>query len=117
MGCRACGAAIFSRRSVMSRRITVGVLVFGLTALAVSTQQPGTAGAVQKNNPAVLQLQQQNQQLKAANQQLQQQVQQLQSQLKQSQKDDAKDSKAAKADSKTAKDAQSIADGYKNAGL
>ena len=34
----------------MTRRITVGVLVFGLSALAVTTQQP-TPAAAQKVNP------------------------------------------------------------------
>jgi TolA-binding protein len=94
----------------MSRRISVCVLLFGLTAVAVTTQQPGTAGAVQKVNPQVAKLQQQNQLLQQQNQQLQTQLQQAQADLKKAQKDD-------KTDSKSAKDAQAVVDGYKNAGL
>lgn len=94
----------------MSRRITVGVFGLGLAALAVATQQPGTARAVQRVNPQVAQLQQQNQQLRA-------EVQQLQAQLKQAQADAKKAQKDDKTDNKSAKDAQAAADGYKNAGL
>lgn len=93
----------------MTRRITVGVLLFGLSALALTTQQPGTAGAQQKN-PQVAQLQAANQQLQVANQQLQARVKQLEAELKKSQKDD-------KSDDKAVKDAKGVADGYKNAGL
>jgi TolA-binding protein len=93
----------------MTRRITVGVLLFGLSALAVTTQQPGTAAA-QKVNPQVAQLQQQNQALRN-------EVAQLQAQLKQAQGDASKAKKDDKKDSKAATDAQAIADGYKNAGL
>src|SRR5438477_8768050 len=100
----------------MSRRMTVCVLLFGLTALAVTTQQPGTATA-QKVNPQVAQLQQQNQVLRNEVTQLQAQLKQAQADLKAAQGDTKKAKADDKADSKSAKDAQSIVDGYKNAGL
>jgi type II secretory pathway pseudopilin PulG len=89
----------------MSRRLTVGVLLFGLSAVAVVSQQPGPVTAQNKNKVAVLQ--QEVVQLQAANAALQQQVNQLQSQLK----------KSSKADDKTAKSLQSTVDGFRNAGL
>ena len=68
----------------MSRRMTVCVLLFGLTALAVTTQQPGTATA-QKVNPQVAQLQQQNQVLRNEVTQLQAQLKQAEARLWESQ--------------------------------
>ena len=97
----------------MSSRLTVGVLLFGLSAVAVVSQQPGPAAAqAQKKNTVAL-LQQEVNQLQAANAQLQQQVNQsfqgnqLQSQLK----------KASSADDKNAKSLQTTIDGFRNAGL
>src|SRR5882672_7493786 len=74
----------YPRRSVMTRRMTVGVLLFGAAAVAlVSLQRPEVQAAPQKGNAAalqqkILQLEQANAQLQQANAQLQQQVKQLQ---------------------------------------
>src|SRR5262245_37737318 len=77
--------ARFPRRSVMSRRLTVGVLLFGAAALALlSLQQPERVAAQQKGNATavqqkILQLEQANATLQQQNAQLQQQIKQLQS--------------------------------------
>src|SRR5438445_7691066 len=96
----------------MSRRLTVCVLLFGLTALAVTTQQATPVVAVQKNQ--VLQLQQQLQQANQINQQLRQENQRLNAELKKANKDTKDTDKTSKKDEKSAK---TTLDGYKNAGL
>jgi parvulin-like peptidyl-prolyl isomerase len=89
----------------MSSRLTVGVLLFGLSAVAVVSQQAGPVAAQKKNTVALLQ--QEVNQLQAANAQLQQQVNQLQAKL----------NKTTSADGKNAKSLQSTIDGFRNAGL
>ena len=99
----------------MTRRMTLGVLLFGAAALAlVSLPRPEPAAAMQKGAAAmqqqIAQLQQANAQLQQANAQLQQQVKQLQADAKKTSKDDkTKDDKS--------KDVQTTLDGFKNAGL
>lgn len=98
----------------MTRRTTVGVVLFGAAAAAVlSLPRPAAQAAPQKANLAqqkILQLEQANLQLQQANAQLQQQLKQFQGEAKKTAKDDqTKDDKG--------KTLQSALDGYRNAGL
>src|SRR4051794_26586331 len=103
------------RRSVMSRRLTVGVLLFGASALAlVSLPRPEPVAAQQKGGAA---MQAKIQQLEAANVALRQQVAQLQAENKQLQTAAGKTTKDDKTKDDKSKDLQTALDGFKNAGL
>jgi hypothetical protein len=99
----------------MTRRLTVGMVLFGASALALlSLPRPEPVAAMQKGAAAmqqqILQLQQANANLQQQNTQLQQQIKQLQSAADKTSKDDkTKDGKS--------KDLQTALDGFKNAGL
>lgn len=97
----------------MTRRLTVGMVLFGASALALlSLPRPEPVAAMQKGGAQqkILQLEQANANLQQQNAQLQQQIKQLQNQAGKTAKDDkTKDDKS--------KDLQTALDGFKNAGL
>ena len=106
----------------MTRRMTVGVVLFGAAAVAVlSLGRPEPVAAQQKGKEAVQQkmqlLEQQIQLLQQQNQQLQAANKQLQNAAGKALKDDKKDDKTISDLKSGGKDLHATIDGYRNAGL